>query len=161
MVMSGSQRHDEHKVGNPPSIVLDGTTRSTLRQPWESSSHPATLARSASVQRSVLSALLGEMSCESGEVFLPKLRGRVDPETGLNEAVSFCAQQPWLEHRACSYNFLTLSDLVIQKLFARTCKRERQSCLWLTLPSLFGTPYDKKRYQQVLNACALVSDLKM
>lgn len=49
----------------------------------------------------VLSALLGEMSLVSGEVFLPKNPSKVDPETGLREDVSYCAQQPWLQHREC------------------------------------------------------------
>lgn len=52
----------------------------------------------------VLSALLGEMQCASGEVHLPKSPLRVDPVTGLRNDVSFCAQQPWLQHQSIKDN---------------------------------------------------------
>lgn len=45
-----------------------------------------------------LAALLGEMDCLAGEVFLPKEPTRLNEKTGLPLAISYCAQQPWLEH---------------------------------------------------------------
>ncbi|EJD42577.1 P-loop containing nucleoside triphosphate hydrolase protein [Auricularia subglabra TFB-10046 SS5] len=80
---------------------------------------------------SLLSALLGEMKCLEGRIFLPKLPTKVDSKTGLRESISFCAQQPWLEHKTIRENIL------------------------------FGSPYDKQRYNAVLSACALVPDLKI
>ncbi|KZV81042.1 hypothetical protein EXIGLDRAFT_658801 [Exidia glandulosa HHB12029] len=80
---------------------------------------------------SLLSAVLGEMKCLEGHVYLPKFPVRLDAETGLKESISFCAQQPWLEHATIRENVL------------------------------FGTPYDKKRYESVLSACALLPDLRV
>jgi len=48
---------------------------------------------------SVLSAILGEMNLVSGEVYLPKEPTRLNPVTGFPQTISYCAQQPWLEHR--------------------------------------------------------------
>ncbi|EJD49745.1 P-loop containing nucleoside triphosphate hydrolase protein [Auricularia subglabra TFB-10046 SS5] len=85
----------------------------------------------ASGKSSLLSALLGEMQCLEGRVYLPKFPTRVDSGTALRESISFCAQQPWLQHR-------TIRDNI-----------------------LFGSPYDRTRYNAVLAACALVPDLKV
>lgn len=52
----------------------------------------------------VLSALLGEMICTSGEAYLPKSPLHVDPDTGLRSDVSFCAQLPWLQHQSIRDN---------------------------------------------------------
>lgn len=46
----------------------------------------------------VLAALLGEMDRLEGEVYLPKEPTRLDEKTGLPMKISYCAQQPWLEH---------------------------------------------------------------
>ncbi|EJD49833.1 P-loop containing nucleoside triphosphate hydrolase protein [Auricularia subglabra TFB-10046 SS5] len=80
---------------------------------------------------SLLAALLGEMRCLQGRVLLPRFPTRVDAATGLRESASFCAQHPWLEHKTIRQNIL------------------------------FGSPYDKARYDAVLSACALIPDLKM
>ncbi|KAH7105339.1 P-loop containing nucleoside triphosphate hydrolase protein [Auriculariales sp. MPI-PUGE-AT-0066] len=85
----------------------------------------------ASGKSSLLSAILGEMKCLEGRVFLPKFPDHVDGQTGLKESISFCAQQPWLENQTIRENIL------------------------------FGTPFDRKRYYQVLSACALIPDLKI
>ncbi|KAH7101324.1 P-loop containing nucleoside triphosphate hydrolase protein [Auriculariales sp. MPI-PUGE-AT-0066] len=85
----------------------------------------------ASGKSSLLSAILGEMKCLEGRVFLPKFPSHVDSQSGLKEAISFCAQQPWLENR-------TIRDNIV-----------------------FGAPYDRKRYNMVLSACALMPDLKI
>ncbi|EJD42543.1 P-loop containing nucleoside triphosphate hydrolase protein [Auricularia subglabra TFB-10046 SS5] len=80
---------------------------------------------------SLLAALLDEMRCLQGRVLLPRFPTRIDATTGLRESVSFCAQHPWLEHKTIRENIL------------------------------FGSPYDKARYDAVLSACALIPDLKM
>jgi len=79
----------------------------------------------------VLAAILGEMKCLEGRVYLPKFPTHVDNATGLKESISFCAQQPWLESASIRDNIL------------------------------FGTPYERKRYNAVLAACALIPDLKI
>lgn len=54
----------------------------------------------------MLSALLGEMDKVTGQVYLPKEPTRLNEKTGLQTSISYCAQQPWLEH---SEPFLILS----------------------------------------------------
>ncbi|QRV83260.1 ABC transporter [Ceratobasidium sp. AG-Ba] len=78
---------------------------------------------------SLLAALLGEMDRVEGEVYLPKEPTRLNEKTGLPMTISYCAQQPWLEHS----------------------KRFKYS--------LFGSPFDKERYEATLNCCALLPDL--
>ncbi|KAG8685634.1 hypothetical protein FRC08_012996, partial [Ceratobasidium sp. 394] len=78
---------------------------------------------------SLLAAILGEMDCLEGEVYLPKEPTRVNDTTGLRMGVSYCAQQPWLEHKSIKDNIL------------------------------FGSPFDKERYEATLSACALGPDL--
>ncbi|QRW14151.1 ABC transporter [Ceratobasidium sp. AG-Ba] len=80
---------------------------------------------------SLLAAVLGEMECLKGDVYLPKEPTRLNKETGLRSAVSYCAQQPWLEHKSIRSNIL------------------------------FGFPYDQARYESVLQACALGPDIDM
>lgn len=46
----------------------------------------------------VLAALLGEMDQLKGELYLPKDPARLNEKTGLPLSISYCAQQPWLEH---------------------------------------------------------------
>ncbi|KAG8762089.1 hypothetical protein FRC11_011215 [Ceratobasidium sp. 423] len=78
---------------------------------------------------SLLAALLGEMDCVEGQVYLPKEPTRLNEKTGLPTTISYCAQQPWLEHKSIKDNIL------------------------------FGSPYDKGRYEATLNCCALLPDL--
>ncbi|KAH7334355.1 hypothetical protein B0J17DRAFT_770708 [Rhizoctonia solani] len=78
---------------------------------------------------SLLAALLGEMDRVEGEVHLPKEPTRLNEKTGLPTTISYCAQQPWLEHKSIKDNIL------------------------------FGSPYDKERYETTLNCCALLPDL--
>lgn len=84
---------------------------------------------------SLLMALLGEMNLISGKVFLPggfpREDTRSDPKTGLTESVAYCAQQAWLVNATIKENIL------------------------------FSTPYDKKRYEDVIYACALEHDLEI
>ncbi|KAG9119646.1 hypothetical protein FRC07_005246, partial [Ceratobasidium sp. 392] len=81
------------------------------------------------VDGKVLAALLGEMDRLEGEVYLPKEPTRLNEKTGLPLTISYCAQQPWLEHKSIKDNIL------------------------------FGSPFDKERYEATLNCCALLPDL--
>ncbi|KAG9088490.1 hypothetical protein FS749_002131 [Ceratobasidium sp. UAMH 11750] len=78
---------------------------------------------------SLLSALLGEMDRVEGEVYLPKEPTRLNEKTGLQTAISYCAQQPWLQHKSIKDNIL------------------------------FGLPFDEDRYKRTLSCCALLPDL--
>lgn len=84
---------------------------------------------------SMLMALLGEMTCLEGRVFLPGASSREelipDPDTGLTESVAYCAQQAWLVNGTIKENIL------------------------------FASPLDEKRYKAVLHACALERDLQI
>ncbi|KAJ3158315.1 hypothetical protein HDU86_003024 [Geranomyces michiganensis] len=80
---------------------------------------------------SLLLALLGEMKRVSGSQHLPDPRKPVlNPATGLHSGVAYVAQTPWLIHA-------TIRDNI-----------------------LFGCPYDAKRYQKVVEACALIRDFQ-
>ncbi|KAH0537387.1 hypothetical protein FGG08_005829 [Glutinoglossum americanum] len=84
---------------------------------------------------SLLMALLGEMTPLGGTVYLPGGKCREDlkpnPETKMTESVAYCAQQAWL-----------VNDTVKENI-------------------LFASPFDEKRYRDVLEACALTRDLKI
>ena len=84
---------------------------------------------------SLVMALLGEMTLLEGNVYLPGAGSREDltrdPETGFTENVAYCAQQAWL-----------VNDTIKQNV-------------------VFASPWNAKRYQEVLHACALVKDLEV
>lgn len=84
---------------------------------------------------SLLMALLGEMARVEGNVYLPGARSRedmrVNPDTGLTESVAYCAQQAWLVNG-------TIKDNI-----------------------LFASPFDAKRYKNVIVACSLQRDLEI
>ncbi|GAA5856811.1 hypothetical protein JCM8547_008855 [Rhodosporidiobolus lusitaniae] len=79
---------------------------------------------------SLFLALLGEMTTVSGTIRLKKgTVGSPLNEHGLYDGVAYSAQLPWLRHASIKENIL------------------------------FGSPFDKERYQAVTEACALRSDL--
>lgn len=84
---------------------------------------------------SLLMALLGEMTLIDGSVYLPGGRSRedlkTDPETGLTEGVAYCAQQAWLVNGTIKENII------------------------------FNSPWDAKRYKNVIVACSLQRDLEI
>ncbi|OLL23812.1 ATP-dependent bile acid permease [Neolecta irregularis DAH-3] len=84
---------------------------------------------------SLLMALLGEMTLLKGSGNLPGLLDREesvpDPLTGVAECVAYCAQQAWL-----------LNDTIKNNI-------------------LFASPFDEKRYREVIAACALTRDLQI
>jgi ABC-type multidrug transport system fused ATPase/permease subunit len=79
----------------------------------------------------MLLALLGEMDCVKGTVFLPKENTQIDKLSGLRNAVAYCSQSPWLQHKSIKENIL------------------------------FGEEFDETRYHMTLEACALVPDLEV
>ncbi|KAK4700532.1 hypothetical protein P7C70_g5712, partial [Phenoliferia sp. Uapishka_3] len=89
------------------------------------------VGRVGSGKSTLLSSLLGETTLLSGSVFLPSPVSRPlnGPAAVLTDSVAYCAQTPWL-----------LSDTIEQNI-------------------LFGTAKDEKRYNDVLEACALLPDL--
>lgn len=81
---------------------------------------------------SLLMALLGEMNCLNGRVFLPSPPMREQSEPGiLTDTVAYCSQNAWL-----------LSMTIRENI-------------------LFGNKLDKERYEAVVNACALAEDFKL
>ncbi|GME70934.1 unnamed protein product [Ambrosiozyma monospora] len=89
----------------------------------------------ASGKSSLLLALLGEMNLIEGNVFLPCFIPREDlfpdPITGLTESAAYCAQTAWLLNA-------TIKDNIV-----------------------FASPFNKKRYNDVINACGLKRDLEI
>ncbi|GME74020.1 unnamed protein product [Ambrosiozyma monospora] len=89
----------------------------------------------ASGKSSLLLALLGEMNSIEGNVFLPCFTPREelvpDPVTGLTESAAYCAQTAWLMNS-------TIKDNI-----------------------LFATPFNKVRYNAVIDACGLRRDLEI
>lgn len=84
---------------------------------------------------SLLMALLGEMSLLDGHVYLPGGQSRedlkADPETGLVESVAYCAQQAWLVNGTIKENIV------------------------------FSSPWNPRRYKDVIVACSLQRDLEI
>lgn len=93
------------------------------------------IGATGSGKTSMLMALLGEMTRLDGDVYLPGARSREDlkpdPETGLTESVAYCSQQAWLVNGTIKENIL------------------------------FASPYDAKRYKNVIVACSLQRDLEI
>ncbi|PYH98668.1 multidrug resistance-associated protein [Aspergillus ellipticus CBS 707.79] len=85
---------------------------------------------------SLLMALLGEMNLMEGRVYLPggtanRAELPVDTQTGLIESVAYCAQEAWLVNATVKENIV------------------------------FASPYDQRRYNAVIKACALERDLEI
>lgn len=83
---------------------------------------------------SLLLGLLGEMDLLGGKVFLPGIIPRDDlipDEHGLTESVAYCSQSAWL-----------LNDTIRGNI-------------------TFGSPFNQKRYDDVIEACGLTRDLQI
>ena len=84
---------------------------------------------------SLLLALLGEMSLQTGKVFLPGANPRddliIDSRTGLTKSVAYCSQTAWLLNGTIKENIL------------------------------FAAPFDEKRYKAAVEACGLKRDFEI
>ncbi|ORX88370.1 P-loop containing nucleoside triphosphate hydrolase protein [Basidiobolus meristosporus CBS 931.73] len=80
---------------------------------------------------SMLMGLLGEMNLVEGSVYIPKRSGRRNSIGGYHAGVAYVSQQAWLQNDTIRNNIL------------------------------FGQPYDEKRYNEVIEACALQKDLEI
>lgn len=153
------QIRDSNVTGEPPQIGLDKATLT-----WGSSKAPSQsgvfgdttdafrlidmdvsfrigklniiAGPTGSGKTSVLMALLGEMKLIEGRVHLPgglanRVELPVDPQTGLIESVAYCAQEAWL-----------VNDTVKENI-------------------VFASPFDQRRYNAVIRACALERDFEI
>jgi ABC-type multidrug transport system fused ATPase/permease subunit len=77
--------------------------------------------------------LHSEIDRISGHVKIAKtIAGlRADNETGLYDGLAYASQLPWLQHDSIKNNIL------------------------------FGAPFEKERYDEVIKECALGSDLEL
>nr|UJH94514.1 Ybt1 [Starmerella bombicola] len=92
------------------------------------------VGHTGSGKSSLLLALLGEMRKECGHVYLPEENRRtaqVDEETGLTNTIAYCPQEAWLVNETIKNNII------------------------------FAHAFDRKRYDQVLDACELRRDLEI
>ncbi|KAI9506405.1 P-loop containing nucleoside triphosphate hydrolase protein, partial [Coemansia spiralis] len=80
---------------------------------------------------SLLSALIGEMTLTRGRVLLPTVDASLSNEGLAISDIAYVAQEAWLRNATIRENIL------------------------------FGEPYNKDRYEQVLRACALKPDLRI
>lgn len=151
-----TQIRDSNVTGDPPKIAMENATFS-----WGSSKgrsqgdvandtdafrlikmdvdfHTGKLniiaGSTGSGKTSMLMALLGEMNLLDGAVHLPggsanRAELPVNPQTGLIESVAYCAQEAWLVNDTVRGNII------------------------------FASPFDQRRYNAVLKACALERDL--
>ncbi|OJJ83074.1 putative ABC bile acid transporter [Aspergillus glaucus CBS 516.65] len=151
-----TQLHDTNVTGEPPKIAMEKMTCS-----WASSNgrtqgdvandtdafrlinmdidfHVGKLniiaGATGSGKTSLLMALLGEMNLVDGTIYLPggsanRTELPVNPQTGLIESVAYCAQEAWLVNDTVKGNIV------------------------------FASPWDQRRYNAVIKACALERDL--
>lgn len=124
--------------GGKDALTLDGTTAFRMIDMnirFKVGQLNVIAGPTGSGKTSLLMALLGEMTLLNGRVFLPGGHSREDlnpdAETGLTESVAYCAQQAWL-----------VNDTIKQNI-------------------LFASPWNEKRYNAVISACALERDLEI
>ncbi|KAF9352624.1 hypothetical protein BGX34_012063 [Mortierella sp. NVP85] len=81
---------------------------------------------------SLLLALLGEINPIKGQAFLPRRDSHdINPVTGLTNGIAYVAQQAWLQNDTVRNNIL------------------------------FGSPFEQRRYDQVIEMCALRRDFEI
>jgi ABC-type multidrug transport system fused ATPase/permease subunit len=84
----------------------------------------------------LIQSLLGETTLLEGKIFMPDDHANreicpIDPITGLSDTVAYCAQSAWLVGASIKDNIV------------------------------FGSAWDKKRYNAVVQACALKKDFEI
>ncbi|KAI8360085.1 hypothetical protein B0O80DRAFT_194371 [Mortierella sp. GBAus27b] len=81
---------------------------------------------------SLLLSLLGEINPIKGQAFLPRRDSHdINPVTGLTNGIAYVAQQAWLQNNTIRNNIL------------------------------FGLPFEQRRYDQVIEMCALRRDFEI
>ncbi|KAG0252846.1 hypothetical protein BG011_006711 [Mortierella polycephala] len=81
---------------------------------------------------SLLLSLLGEINPVKGQAFLPRRDSHeINPVTGLTNGIAYVAQQAWLQNNTVRNNIL------------------------------FGSPFEQRRYDQVVEMCALGRDFEI
>ncbi|KAF9584468.1 hypothetical protein BGW38_006357 [Lunasporangiospora selenospora] len=81
---------------------------------------------------SLLLSLLGEINPVKGQAFLPRRDSHeINPVTGLTNGIAYVAQQAWLQNNTVRNNIL------------------------------FGSPFEQRRYDQVVEMCALTRDFEI
>ncbi|KAF9149045.1 hypothetical protein BG015_009183 [Linnemannia schmuckeri] len=81
---------------------------------------------------SLLLSLLGEINPVKGQAFLPRRDSHdINPVTGLTNGIAYVAQQAWLQNNTVRNNIL------------------------------FGSPFEQRRYDQVIEMCALKRDFEI
>ncbi|KAI1316226.1 hypothetical protein EDD11_010273 [Mortierella claussenii] len=81
---------------------------------------------------SLLLSLLGEINPVKGQAFLPRRDSHdINPVTGLTNGIAYVAQQAWLQNNTVRNNIL------------------------------FGSPFEQRRYDQVVEMCALRRDFEI
>jgi len=84
----------------------------------------------------LITSLLGETTLLEGKIFMPDDRANrdvcpIDPASGLSDTVAYCSQTPWLVGASIRENIV------------------------------FGSRWDKHRYDAVVDACALRRDFEI
>jgi ABC-type multidrug transport system fused ATPase/permease subunit len=84
----------------------------------------------------LITSLLGETTLLEGKIFMPDDRANrdvcpIDPATGLSDTIAYCSQTPWLIGATIRENIV------------------------------FGSRWDKDRYDAVVDACALRRDFEI
>ncbi|EPB66448.1 hypothetical protein ANCCEY_14458, partial [Ancylostoma ceylanicum] len=102
---------------------------------WDSSDSNSTTLQdiNLSAARGALIAVVGKVGCGKSSLLSALLgeMGKLHGRIGVRGKVAYVPQLPWIQN-------MTVRDNI-----------------------LFGKPFDKRRYNQVLNACALKPDLKI
>ncbi|GAB1195744.1 hypothetical protein APSETT444_005007 [Aspergillus pseudonomiae] len=154
-----NQLEDSDSAGQPPRIALENATLTWGSSNGQYKDDPQSDTTDAfrlinidvsfrigklniiagptgSGKTSLLMALLGEMKLLEGSVHLPggtssRTELPVDPQTGLMESVAYCAQEAWLVNDTVKGNIV------------------------------FASPWDQRRYNAVVKACALERDFSI
>ncbi|KAE8321309.1 hypothetical protein BDV39DRAFT_186013 [Aspergillus sergii] len=154
-----NQLEDSNSAGQPPRIALEnatltwGSSKGQYKDDPQSDTTDAfrlinidvsfrtgklniITGATGSGKTSLLMALLGEMKLLEGSVHLPggtssRTELPVDPQTGLMESVAYCAQEAWLVNDTVKGNIV------------------------------FASPWDQRRYNAVVKACALERDFSI